>query len=225
MSSLSTLGESWIKAMFDDAIAETICSSTAGRQSDLHTDGLSLGLQGSILLSTLLRSPYHIKCIHKYFSFLTIGMTNDHIQVWHWHPHWPTGDFSMERPHLWTQTLVLLPNWYSKGQNDCFILNFTQKIWILCDLYLVAGLDHCEKRWRRETGEATHSKQFTPVQSKTKTECSCLVFNSTEILFCDRGMRQSLGSLSSTQEPRGLIGQLGGYDLMYDVKLDQIPPT
>ena len=41
-------------------------------------------------------------------------------QVWHRYPHWPIGDFSMERSHLWPQAVVLLPHWHSKGQNQRF---------------------------------------------------------------------------------------------------------
>ena len=80
MSSLCTLGESWIKAIFDDAIAETICSSTVGRQSDLHTDGSSLGLQGSILLSTLPLSAHHFK-LHIFIVYRSSSG--------HWCDQWP----------------------------------------------------------------------------------------------------------------------------------------
>ena len=46
MNSLSTLGEALLPSQFQRFVAETICSSTVGRQSDLHTGGLSLALQG-----------------------------------------------------------------------------------------------------------------------------------------------------------------------------------
>ena len=42
----------WISNKFESCSAEMICSSTVGRQSDLHTDGLSLVHQGRIILLT-----------------------------------------------------------------------------------------------------------------------------------------------------------------------------
>ena len=150
------------------------CSSIVGRQSGLPTDGLSLGLQGRLLVFSFFPVAlcFASSIWHNFFCnvwpqlslfwsslFFTIP-----FQVWHWHPHRSSRDFRLECSHLWPQALVFLSHWHSQGlviaDNNVYTLSSFHKITSSFILSLwSAGPDHCQECWGRKTGEATHSKQ------------------------------------------------------------------
>ena len=194
------------------------CSSIVGRQSGLPTDGLSLGLQGRIIFcifpftlcfASLISDPkfllylasikfiLELSLFHDSFSGLALASTSIHLGL-------PPGTLSS----LATSAGVSFPLTLPRSGDCCFPQNhiFLHIVTFACRTWSLSRVLRVENRWGYTflLCFSFELKLHTSVSLKNDLKSSWSWAGS---YF--RGMRRSLGSLSSIQEPNDLIGQLG----------------